>query len=132
MVPGVTHVFVQNCMEQCFKIYIRNARTDRYSLMCSIDAHEKQQLSSANDGNSGGGNTLPSNSSTEALSSIGETIGFIYFWLKFVDRNYLSRSNMFIETMQYFFLKYQFSFLNHLVIIKNANSFFILLEMIGA
>ena len=71
--------------------------------MCSIDAHEKQHPSYVDDVLSGGGNTLPSNSSTEALSSIGETIGFIDFWLKFVDRNYLSRSNMFIETMQYLF-----------------------------
>ena len=43
MAPGMKHLFVQNYMEQCLKIYIINARTDRYNIMCSIDPHEKQQ-----------------------------------------------------------------------------------------
>ena len=33
-----------------FEEYIRNARNDRYNLMCSIDAHVKQQPSSFDDG----------------------------------------------------------------------------------
>ena len=50
--------------------------------MCYIDAHEKQYPSCVDYSSSGGGNALPSNSTTEALSSIGETIDFIDFWLK--------------------------------------------------
>ena len=47
-----------------FENYIRNSRTYRYKLMCSIDAYEKQQSSSVDDVNIGGGNTFPSNSTT--------------------------------------------------------------------
>ena len=43
-----------------FGEYIRNAITDIYNIMCSIDAHEKQKPSSIYDGISGGGNALPS------------------------------------------------------------------------
>ena len=50
------------------KKYIRNARTDIYNIMCYIYAHDKQQPSSVDDVSSGGGNTLPSNSTTEALA----------------------------------------------------------------
>ena len=42
-----------------FENYIKNARTDRYKLMCYIGAHEKHQPSIVDDGISGGGNALP-------------------------------------------------------------------------
>ena len=64
MAPGMKHLFVQNYMEQCLKIYIRNARTDRYNPMCYIDARNQHNTSSVDDGSSGGGNSLPSNSTT--------------------------------------------------------------------
>ena len=44
---------------------IRNTRTGRYNIMCSNYAHEKQYPSSFDGGRRGGGNTLPSNSTTE-------------------------------------------------------------------
>ena len=50
MVSGITHLFVQDYMQQCLKIYIINAITDRYNLMCSIDEYEKQQPSYVDDG----------------------------------------------------------------------------------
>ena len=45
-----------------FEELIRNARTDIYNIVSSIDAHEKHQPSYFNYGNSGVGNELPSNS----------------------------------------------------------------------
>ena len=45
-----------------FEEYIRNSITDRYNFMCYIDAHEKHNSSSIDDGSSGSGNVLPSNS----------------------------------------------------------------------
>ena len=51
--------------ETVFEYFVRNARTDRYNLVCSIDAHEKEHPSPFNDGNSDDGYTLPSNSTTE-------------------------------------------------------------------
>ena len=44
-----------------WEIYIRNARTSINNLMCSIDAHDKQNPSSGDDGSSGGSNVLPQN-----------------------------------------------------------------------
>ena len=46
--------------------FIRNSRTDRYYIMCSIDAHEKVNKSSSYDGRSSGGCPIPTNSTTEA------------------------------------------------------------------
>ena len=42
-----------------FGEFIRNARTDRYNIMCSIDAHEKENPSPLDDVRSGGGYPLP-------------------------------------------------------------------------
>ena len=48
--------------------FIKVARTDRYHIMCSIDAYKKEhQSSSYDDGSSGENCTLPTNSMTEVL-----------------------------------------------------------------
>ena len=47
-----------------FDGFIRNARTDRYNIMCYVYAHEKNNPSEHDDGNSCGGYPLPSNSTT--------------------------------------------------------------------
>ena len=47
-----------------FEEFIRNERTDRYNLMCSIDSHEKNP-SEHDDESRGGGYTIPLNSATE-------------------------------------------------------------------
>ena len=73
--------------------------------MCSIDEHEEQRPSSFYDGSSSGGNYLQSNSTTEALVSLGSTINFICFWLQGLEQNSLERSNMFFENMKNMFQK---------------------------
>ena len=83
-------------LEQCLKNFIRNARTDRYNLRGSIDENEKQQPSYFDDGDSVGGNLLPSNSTIEALFSLSATIDFIYCWLKGLEQNLLEISNALI------------------------------------
>ena len=48
-----------------FEGFIINARTDRYNIMCYIDAYEgEHQSSSCDDSISGGGCPLPKNSMT--------------------------------------------------------------------
>ena len=42
-----------------FEKYIKNARTDRYNLVCFIDSHEKQHPAYVDDGNIGGGKAIP-------------------------------------------------------------------------
>ena len=39
VVPGITHLFVNKLYRNVFEGFIRNARTERYNIMCSIDAH---------------------------------------------------------------------------------------------
>ena len=50
-----------------FDKYIRKSRTSRYNLICSIDAHEKQQTSCVDDGIICIGNAIPPNYTTEAF-----------------------------------------------------------------
>ena len=41
-----------------FEEFIRNARNDRYNIMCYINAREKENPSESDDGRSSGGYTL--------------------------------------------------------------------------
>ena len=75
--------------------FIKNARTDRYNIMCPIDAHEKEHQSSCYDGSSGKGCPIPSNSTTEALVSLGTTKDFIGYWIKSLKHNVLECCNMY-------------------------------------
>ena len=86
---------------------MRNARTDKYDIMCSIDAHEKQQPSYVDDGIRGDCNEVPPNLTTEALDSLGEAFYFIDCWLTLFDQNYQALSNIYGGSMQYLFKKIQ-------------------------
>ena len=88
-----------------FEGFIRNARTDIYNIMCSIDAHEKEHPSSCDDGIIGGGCPLPSNSTTEALVLLGATIDFISCWLKSLERTVLELCNMYVLNKKKMFQK---------------------------
>ena len=59
--------YTSSCKElhgKVFEGFIRNAKTDRYNIMRSINANGKDHLSSCDYGISGGGCPLPSNSTT--------------------------------------------------------------------
>ena len=89
-----------------FDVFIRNSRTDRYNIMCYIDAHEKyHQSSSCYDDSSGGGSPLPTNLTTEAFVSLGATIDLIGCWLKALEHNVLERCNMYVFNMKKLFQK---------------------------
>ena len=88
-----------------FEGFIINARTDRYNIMCYIGAHEKEHLSSYDDGSSGQGCPIPSNSTIEALDSLSATIDFISCWLKSLEHNFIERCNMYIFNMNKLFQK---------------------------
>ena len=100
MVPGITHIFVQNYIEPCLKIYIMNSRTDIYNIMYSIDSHDIKKTSYFYDVISSGDKLIPSNSTTESLYLIGTNFDFIGFWLKCFDKNYQSQSNICSKAMQ--------------------------------
>ena len=53
--------------EKLFEAFITNKITDRYNIICSVDAYEiENQLSSFDDGSRGWGCPLPITSTTEA------------------------------------------------------------------
>ena len=114
-----------------FEEFIRNARTDRYNIMSSIDVREKYHPSSCDDGSSGGGCPPPSNSTTEALVLLGATIYFIGCWIKPLEHNVIEHLNMYVFNMNIFFRKSQLNFLNNPVQGENANRYYMLLEVVG-
>ena len=66
--PWYNTYFCKKLCGKVFEVFIINARTDRYNIMYSIDAYEREnQPSSYDDVISGGGCPLPSNSTTSAL-----------------------------------------------------------------
>ena len=84
-----------------FEGFIINARTDRYNIICSVDAYEREHQSySCDDGRSGGGCPLPTNSMTEALVSLGATIDLIGCWLKALENNFLECCNLYTHYMK--------------------------------
>ena len=89
-----TFIF-KNVHGRVFEEFIRDAITDRYNLMCSIDAHEKKNHSEYDDGISGGGYPITLNSIREALVSLSATIGLIGCCLQGLEHNFLERCNMF-------------------------------------
>ena len=83
-----------------FEAFIINAITDRYNIMCYIGAYERElQTYICDDGISGGGCPLSTNSTTEALESLGATIDFIGCWIKALEPNFLERCHLYTHFM---------------------------------
>ena len=108
-----------------FEGFIRNSRTGRYNIMCSIYAHEKEHQSSCDDGSSGRVCLLSSNSTTEALHLLDATIYFIDCLAKILRTQVHRTLLMFSHNMVTLFKKYQ---LNLLI---NTNHYYMLLEVVG-
>ena len=83
-----------------FEEFIRNARIDRYNLICSIGAHEYKNQSLHDDEISSGGYPIPSSSTTEVLVSLSPTLDLIGCWLQALEHNFLERCNMYIFPMK--------------------------------
>ena len=92
--------------------FIKNARTDRYNSMCSVDAHKKYHQSSCDDGSSGEGFPILSNSATEALDFIGATIYFICCWIEALEHNFIERCNLYAFNRVNLFQKVPFEIPN--------------------
>ena len=82
--------------------FIKNVRTDRYNLMCSTIAHNKQQSQYIDDEISGGGRPIPKYETTEALETMGTTLNCIDFWFKRFNHNYEEIYMMYHEAMNCF------------------------------
>ena len=114
MFPDITHLFVKNYMENCLKNLLEMQElTDIIS--CVILMHMKNNTLEHDDGSSGGGYTMPLNSTTSASISLSITIDFIGCWLQALEHNFLERCNMSFFLRRNYFRKFQLNFLNHLV-----------------
>ena len=91
--------------------YFTTANCEKYSLICSIEAHEKN-IKSVNkhkpvnyETGSGDGIPLTSNSTEEALKSFVLTINYIQSWIESFKSNYKNLKAMFCEDIIEFFHK---------------------------
>ena len=98
--------------------FIRNYRTDRCNIMCSINSHDKLQPTYVDEASSVGGRSIPKNATTAALEPLCETLNFIDFWLKLFHNNYEVRSKLYHEAMKKLFKKIPTKNPNQLVTIK--------------
>ena len=71
-----------------FEGSIKNARTDRYNLMCYIISNDKQQPIYVSDEIIGGRRPIPNNSTTESLEALGDTLNIIYCWIQLFHHSY--------------------------------------------
>ena len=85
-----------------FESFIRNARTDRYDIICFINAYGKNNPSEHDDEIRGSGYLLPSNSTTEVLVFLIAIIYFIGCWIQALEHNVLERCYMYIHAMVFF------------------------------
>ena len=83
--------------------FIRNGKTERFNIMCSITAHDKIQPTYVDYSNSVGGRAISKNATTAALESLGVTLNLIDFWLKLFHNNYEVRSKIYHEAMKKLF-----------------------------
>ena len=102
MVPGITHSFVQNYMEQCLKNILEMQELTNIILYILL-MHMRNN--SPYDDINGVGTEIPLDSKTWALSWLGETFDLNDSWLKGFDQNYQDRPNMYIEDMKDLFNK---------------------------
>ena len=109
MVPGITHLFVKIYMEKFLKSLLEMQELIDI-ILCVILMHTKNNLSIFDDGSSGSGYVLPSDSTTEALVSLSTTIIFIDCWLQGLEHNSLECYTMYLKLSKLCFRKSQFNF----------------------
>ena len=86
---------------ELYEGFIINTRTDRYNIMCSIYAYEKEHQSSSYDHvRRYGGCPLTTTSTIEALELLGATTYFIGCWLKALEHNFLECCNLYTHYMK--------------------------------
>ena len=60
-----------------FEGFIKQARTDRYNIMCSLVAHDSMQDNKQDDESSIGDRVIPNDATVKALKLLGATFNFI-------------------------------------------------------
>ena len=73
-----------------FEDFIKQARTDRYNIMCSLVAHDRLQDDYKDNEISIGNIAIPNDAIVKALKSLGATFNFIDIWLHLLRENYFA------------------------------------------
>ena len=74
-----------------FGYFIGNTRTDIYNIIFYITAYDRQQPIYVDYARSSGGIAIPNIVTKSALKSLGATLNFIHFWIKYFQHNYQER-----------------------------------------
>ena len=82
-----------------FEDFIKQARTDRYNIMCSLVAHDSMQEYKQDNESSLGDREIPKDATVKALNSLGATFNFIDIWLHNFRHNYFDRSESYTVAM---------------------------------
>ena len=98
--PGYTTYICKNYMEKCL-IYLLEIQELTDIISCVILMHMKNNPSEHDDGSSGGGYSIPLNSTTEALVSLSVTIDLVGCWVQGLEQNLLELCNMYFGTMKF-------------------------------
>ena len=82
-----------------FEGFIKQDRTDRYNIMCSLVAHDRLQENEQDYESSIGDREIPKYATVKALNSLGATFNFIDIWLHNFRHNYFARSESYTVAM---------------------------------
>ena len=88
-----------------FEDFITQARTDIYTLMYYLVAHDRLQPYYEYDESSIGDRAIPNDTTIKTLEAYGATFSFIGIWLKLLRENYCARSESYINAMKEMFMK---------------------------
>ena len=83
-----------------FEDFITHSISDRYNLICSLVLHDKIKPAYEDDESSIGDRSIPKNATIENLKALGDTLNYIYIWLKLLEENYCTRCVAYITAMK--------------------------------
>ena len=82
-----------------FEGFIKQVRTDRYNIICSLVAHDRLQDNYQDDEISLGDRLIPKDATVKALKSLGATFNFVDIWLHNFRQNYFERKESYETAM---------------------------------
>ena len=86
-----------------FEDFITQARTDRYNIMWSLVAHEKENSTSSDDESSLGERNVPKKLPTDTLKSLSATLKYIDEWILMFPENYDAKCEAYKTAMGHLF-----------------------------
>ena len=82
-----------------FEVFITQARTDIYNIICSLFAHDRMQDNKQDYESNVSDRVIPNDATVKELKSLGATFNFIDIWLHNFCDNYFDRSESYRVAM---------------------------------